>query len=658
MRFSSLALSGLALAAVFGLGAGACDEEEPQEVEPATHAVYDDPLATQLVPFPSDRYTVADASTRTGRRVVISSETTGDISIGGFPLVQQRLAEMDGFSTAGGFAVSFDRPIDASSFAGSQGALTLDQVDPTLFTGADTQLVLIDVDPESPERGKVFGLLPRYYGQAKDDYYPIDEFTIVARPDQPLEPARRYLFAATTRIVDADGLAIGPSEETKALLSGQARDEYEEAVLDGLDVLEDTLGIGRSEIAVVSVFTTASMRDEMVALAERARASDPPAVVEPWEVEQTSRGDDRVRFRATFETDEYRRKNGDGTWELGADGAPISQEVVPIEAFLVFSDSTQSGPRPVVIYQHGLGGDKDGCWGTAERLAELGVAVIAIDSPEHGSRGGAEGVLQSALAFFGIDDSDGSFDIARARDNFRQMASDQLELVRLVGSLETLDLLPVGAPDGVPDLDVSQLLYIGHSFGSVQGPTIFAMAPEIRHAVWNVGGDNLMMLLADSGVFSLMVNSMKPPGTADGTLARFLSATQAIVDPGDPVNYGRLALHEAFPGTELTEGRSLLLQEVVGDNIVPNTSSDAIARAVGMSVMNPVLPPKGMTVVKGPTKENGPRGSTAVMVQYAEMNGGEPANHGELIFAPEARAQYVEFFRSALEDGSATVVEP
>src|SRR6185503_10353150 len=102
----------------------------------------------------------------------------------------------------------------------------------------------------------------------------------------------------------------------------------------------------------------------------------------------------------------------------------------------------------------------------------------------------------------------------------RQMASDQLELIRFINSLGTLDLLPVGAPDGVPDLDVSKVLYIGHSFGSVQGPSAMALAPEIKHAVWNVGGDGLTMLIRDSGTFSLMVNALKPAGTSDGALAR------------------------------------------------------------------------------------------------------------------------------------------
>jgi hypothetical protein len=40
------------------------------------------------------------------------------------------------------------------------------------------------------------------------------------------------------------------------------------------------------------------------------------------------------------------------------------------------------------------------------------------------------------------------------------------------------------------------------------------------------------------------------------------------------------------------------------------------------------------------------------------MDGDTPASHGELIFAPEARAQYVEFFKTALTLPHARAVSP
>ena len=231
-------------------------------------------------------------------------------------------------------------------------------------------------------------------------------------------------------------------------------------------------------------------------MAKAARAAPPPAQGDPWSLVKTDGTE--VRFRATFAAPEFRKPHpagqplafDDGKWQTGKDGAPIAQSTAQLETFLDFSDSTKGGKRPVVIYQHGLGGDKDGAWGTAQRLAALsanGVAVFAIDSPEHGSRapaGSSGSLISSVYGFFGIDPTTQAFDIERARDNFRQMSSDQLELVRFIETLGKLDQLPLDAqgnpaPDGVPDLDLSRILYIGHSFGSVQGATIFALAPEI-----------------------------------------------------------------------------------------------------------------------------------------------------------------------------------
>ena len=644
---------------LFASAISACgDDSIVAPTETRVEAIYGAPAETQLVPFPSDRYAVADGTTRTGLRVAISAETTGDTLVAGYPLVAERLSAMDGFSTVGGFAISFSDPIDGSAFAGKQGGVAFEALDPDTFTKKGSPLLLVDVDPDSPERGRAIGLLPRYFEQEKDDYYVLDEITVVARPAEPLAPARRYAFFGTSALKDKKGSSVVRSPLFEELVQGAGGD-YEASVREALDVLESSLGVGKDDVVLASVFTTASVQDEMVALAEAARERPAPEIVEPWTVQQVGDGDDRLRFRATFTTPEYRREE-DGIFQIEA-GVPVIESVPDIELYLAFSDASVSGPRPVVIYQHGLGGDKDGSWGTSDRLAAVGdrgVAVIAIDSPEHGSRGGASGdVASSVFGFFGIDNETGEFDIARARDNFRQMAADQLELVRLIDSLGALDLLPEGAPDGVPDLDVSRIFYVGHSFGSVQGPTVFALAPEIEHAVWNVGGDGLMFLLEDSATFSLVVNGLRPAGTADGSLARFMALGQAIVDPGDPLNYARNAFtNPLVDGADAP--RSVLLQVVVGDTIVPNSSSNAVARAARLSLMHEVVAVPGLPTVGASASGNGPNGSTAVMCQFDKMNGDVTANHGELIFAPEAQDQYVELFNSALADGVGTVVEP
>jgi len=627
---------------------------------PSVTALYGPAESSLLSPFPSDRYTRPDAATPTGRRVSIGPDNASDPLVTSFQTTVDLLNEMDGFSTAGGVVVNFSGPIDAREL------VLAPELEPPLlgpirdaldYTKPDSPLLLVDVDPASPDRGKAVGLVPRYFPQEADGVLP-DDYTLIAQPAVPLRPATRYLFVVTESLRAASGGEVVRAEEMTRLLEGS--DAYAEEVSAALDALEESIGVSRDRVRLATVFTTATVRAGIEAMAEGARSAPPPALLSSWEIERPQQDDGRVRFRAVYEAPEYRGESG--KWAF-AEGKPVVQKKVGLEVFLAFSDGAQSGKRPVVIYGHGLGGDKDGSWGTADRLREIharGAAVVAIDSPEHGSRAADpdQSALLAAFNFFGIDEGTGEFDIGKGRDNFRQMASDQRELVRLVNELGALDLLPVGAPDGQPDLDVSRILYIGHSFGSVQGPTIMAIAPEIRQAVWNVGGDSLMMLLRDSGTFGLLADAMKPPGTPDGGLARFFSVTQAIVDPGDPINYARFGAQEPLGGVSGWTPRDVLLQVVMNDTIVPNSTSEALARAMGMTSMSPLIPVSGLPDAEGPLVGNGPMGSTLVMSQFDKIEGDKPAQHGELIFSPEARTQYVHFFKSGLEGAQAEALPP
>lgn len=625
---------------------------------PSIEALYGPAAETMLTPYPSNRYTVPDATTKTGLRVRVDGTTTGDPIIGTYDLIASELGEMDGFSTSGGVIASFSGPIDV------RGIIHDPNADPPILEPArdaneyakkGSPILLVDVDPKSPEHGKARGIVPRWWAQAQDGFYLYDEFTLVAQPATPLLPGTRYLFAVMNTLKAADGGEIGRSQDTEALLSGKTTDAYGAEMKDALADVEKSLGVAREDMVLATVFTTANVIDETIALAQAARKAPVPALIEPWTVETpVSAPDTRVRFRAVFETPEYRRPLPQGTWQI-AEGLPVVQKKVGLEVFLAFADASKSGPRPIVIYQHGLGGDKDGCWGTTQRLSDLGAAVIAIDSPEHGARATGGTGVTAAFSFFGVDPNAQTFDIARARDNFRQMTSDQLELVRFINALGTLDLLPVGAPDGVPDIDVSRILYIGHSFGSVQGPAIFALAPEIKQANWNVGGDGLMMLLRDSGTFSLLVNSLRPPMTPDGALGRFFAVTQAIVDPGDPLNFARFAMLEPTPGVTGWAPRDVLLQEVIGDTIVPNSTSEALARAAGLTLVDPIQPISGLPTAPAPLTGN-VGGATGAIAQFDFIEGGKVAQHGELIFSPEAIGQYVEFFKTGLSAPHATVV--
>ncbi|MCA9630996.1 MAG: hypothetical protein KC766_25195 [Myxococcales bacterium] len=571
-----VALAGACLTACGSGDGDAAGGVAPPEWQPGTSNVRYGVLGeSDAELFPSNRYTHVDASSPTGLRVEISPRTVATTSqLYGFQTSIDELNELDGFSPVGGVVVKFDAPIDFSGYhAEVEGEKYVDDIsDAARFSAAGSPLYLVNLTPESADYGEPVGLVPYYFGQPGDDYWQFDDFTLVAHPAVPLDPRGTYLFLVTSDQKASDGSPVGRSEFMHRTLTGQVQGDYETRLSEALDAALPRLDLEREQVSAATLFTVGDVQRGMIDLAAARREAAPPSPEAAWTVNDEDA--QRVRFVNHYPSPEYRRPKPNGKWELDDNGVAKVQKQESLEVFLSFSNKAASGPRPVVIYGHGLGGDKDGVWGTSQRLdavSERGVAVFGIDSPEHGSRHeGDTTLISSVYGFFGIDEKTNEFDIGRARDNFRQMAADQLELVRLIKGLSELDVLPVGAPDGVPDLDTSNILYIGHSFGSVQGATIASIAPEIRAATWNVGGAGLMMLLRDSKTFNIVVKGIAGDGVPFGSVASFMAMTQSIVDPGDPLNYARYVTREALPGVEGWAPRDLLIQEVNDDGIVPN----------------------------------------------------------------------------------------
>ncbi len=624
-------------------------------------ALYGPAEGSALAPFPSNRYAVPDATALTGLRVDIGAHNTTDAIVLGYPNILAELGELDGFSTTGGIVARFSAPVDMHGLAPYPDADPPDTTplrDAAAYTEPTSPILLVDVDPASPERGRAVGLVPRYWAQPANADFSESDFTVVAQPAEPLRPATRYLFVVTRALRGEGGAILGRSAETDALVDGVAEGAYGDQVREALAVLEAEVGVPRSAVVLASTFTTQSVVDELAGMAARARTQPPPALLEPFTVETPLGADGRVRFRAVYAAPEYRRPKPDAKWQIEG-GLPVVQETVGLEVFLSFADGTHSGPRPVVLYAHGLADDKNSSWGVTGLLAELDAAVIAIDAPEHGSRAEpSSSDVDIVLEFFGIDPDTKDFDVGRARDGLRQMGSDQLELVRFLGTLGDLDVLPVGAPDGVPDLDVSRVVYLGQSFGSVQGPMAFALAPEIAQAAWNVGGAGIMTLVRDSQAFSLLLDSLAPPGSSAPELGRFFAVAQTVADRGDSLNYARFGTREPLPGVEGWRARDVLLQQAIDDLVLPSSATEALARAAGLTLADPVRPISGLAQASAPLTGNLPSGATGVLYQFARMNGDETATHGDLLFSAEARAQYVDFFSSGLSAPHATVSPP
>ncbi|HEX8791215.1 MAG TPA: hypothetical protein VF765_09735 [Polyangiaceae bacterium] len=620
------------------------------------HPLYGPGPSTALTPYPSNRYAVADASSATGLRVRIDRTTTADQTVPQLASTIATLDESDGFSTIGGVFAAFSDDLDPASFTRA----------PEDYTKAGTPLALVDVDEHSPERGIARPLVTRYRSSTDDPDATVADYLLVAEPATPLRERTRYAYVVTDAVKSIGGTALVADADTQALVSGQAEGEYGASVRAALPIVQRATGIDPSHVTLATVFTTETVQDTLAAVAQDIRTEPGPTLSDTLAINEMGMGpgDNRVRFAGHFPAPDFRAAKPDGKWHVGADGKPSLQSTASLEFFLAFSDRTYSGPRPVAIFQHGLGSDKDSTWGTAQRLAALNVAVIGIDAPEHGSRGtppyppGGTDLVKATAAFFGLDLNNKTFDVGIPRDNFRQMACDQLEELRFIQTLGTLDVLPLGAPDGKPDIDPTRVIYLGHSFGSVMAGTFNALAPEVRAAVWNVGGAGLALLFEDSNLFGLLTKGLTPGGTSKGQITRFFSMIQGIVDPGDAANYARYVTMEPLPGVKDWKPKDVLLEEVIDDSIVPNSSAERLARATGLAQVQPVLHAiPGLPDVSAPASANLPSQATGGVFQFHIIDG-SPVQHGELIFTNQAIDQYDTFFQGALAGGHGTIVNP
>lgn len=544
---------------------------------------------------------------------------------------------------------------------------------------------LVDVDPASPERGRVVPMDWRY----------IPERGVLAgvpASGEVLREATRYAAFATTELRAADGSAI---RRAGALSSDLARHERWRTTAEALAELDDGGRIAglavftaqRATAPLVAareafagapaptlafdpalVFGTKQRLDAVFGVAERA-ADGPRAGLERWGSDNpTGLAHDHVGVLATGTTTvlRFRRDDtgtdlpDDETFDLSA-GAPriVAVEPIPVTFLLPAAPPPPDG-YPVVIYGHGLGASRDQLLSFAEPMTSQGYALVGIDMEGHGSRyrdvdTGAN-LAAGRPAFSGdpmlrdgfgditglgttFDFFEGFLNVAAVRDSIRQSALDLSRLVQLLRQ-PGLDLSALGAG---AKLDARRIAYLGESFGTVVGTVFAAIEPDVALYVLNVPGGGILDLIlpasAEIGSLALpIISTIYNPATPLGRFSPVIGLMQAVLDGADPLTYAPHVLRDRFTiGGQTLGPRSVVALEVVGDQVLSNRGTDALAQALRLDVLAPHLePPAGLRSIPSPAAGN-QGGQTAVLVQYAPATHGAnwSAERGTLRFLPD-----------------------
>jgi len=359
-------------------------------------------------------------------------------------------------------------------------------------------------------------------------------------------------------------------------------------------------------------------------------------------------------------------------------GAPLQTLIKALPFTLALPAAALAGPVPIVMYQHGNPGSSEAEVPSAARrsLAGEGFAVIGFtDTLNRELSAGITDRDQAILAQV-APVLQGILAHAKVPDFWAETRAEQLAFLRLMDGLGGLDVLPLGAPDGVADLDPTLPRgYLGISEGANNGPGIVPYAPEIRAAALVAGGARLgEVLMYQSADLFLTVLGAAFPSLTPTELWTGVSLFQHIYDGQDAHNHARFIYRAPVSAGGTTRKASLLLIEGLNDTLVPNHATDSLAWGLlplpHLSPVQRAVP--FLDVVSGPLTANVDAETTAGFFQYVPTGvpGIDPtpgcavlvpssASEGHYCAqgAAESFRQRAVFFKSALT-GVPTIIDP
>jgi len=642
-------------------------------------ALYDrtDPLA--LAPFPDDYYVVPDAAQPSGVAIDMPVPPfTEAFQAQAFTSLVAQTTYSDGWSRMTHVVFAFSHALDPSALPANAS----ESQDPF------APIALIDVDPGSP----AFGDRIPYRMLLRNDAAPdgsIDH-TAMLFPSIDLREHGRYAVVVTKRAFAAGepgrpigasaffAAALAPAGDGEAPEVTKARDRTLPA-LAAVAALAD-VPIPAEDVAVavqLSIRTQPSVADS-VYFKERALSLPPPQLVLPALANPCPNVDKfcirlvstrALEIRGRVRLPEYRNP-ALLTLERDENGVPVQTGTNEVPFMMTLPVQALDGPVPIVMYQHGNPGGpieatRDSGTGY---LDDAGYAVAGIQDTLNRQIGQDIAKQVTLILFFAVQTQ-------QLPDYWNQTGADMIGFLRAIEGMGSLDLLhkdalgnPAIGPDGIPEIDTTRILYHGISEGGNNAQRFLPFAPEIIAATPTVGGARLGETLIHQSSDSILAQiggfmpELRPVDLWAG-----LTLFQLGFDPQDGHTCLKYLYREPllpFVGSSDVTPPSALFTEGVGDSLVPNNASRAMAVELGIPHVRPIarnVP--GLVQVDAPVSQNLAPGLTSGYFQYDPtttpycVTKPQPEGHYCPQSAPEAQTQRRHFLESALE-GAAEIISP
>lgn len=549
---------------------------------------------------------------------------------------------------------------------------------------AKAPVLLIDVDPASPQRGALLPVVAQTLNP--DPYVPEHLLAIGGRPGIVLAPKRTYAFVVKKDIGFEGDVAPTVPEAIAALAKGEAPKGTKGADLQRLyaPLFEtlDKVGVARADVLTATVFTTGDVVQDNADLSEKVLAKYKPELTDfALEADPTNRLPEICHVRAKIVLPQFQKGtpiyDTEGLFELEADGTPKKQrdETVPV-SIAIPKKPMPAGGYPLVVYFHGSGGvsrqhidggdqgDPPDRW-PGSHLATHGFATAGQALPISPERvpGAAD------IDYVNVDN------LIATRDTFRQgIFESRMFLGALLAAKIPASVLAGCAGPTLPEGETAYRFADkphaqGQSMGGMYTNLVSAVDPRIQLAVpTGAGGYWTYFILytkAVPGVAGLISVLLKTPEKLT-FLHPALAMTELALEPTDPmVSAARvarrpLAGHPARPIYEPVGKDDSYFATVVydamdlayhhpraGDEAWP-TMRDA-QKLVGLDA------PVSYPVKANLTSENGAK-YTGVVVQYA--GDGSFDTHGIYRRLDAVMYQYGCFHQTFRKSGVAVVPAP
>lgn len=266
------------------------------------------------------------------------------------------------------------------------------------------------------------------------------------------------------------------------------------------------------------------------------------------------------------------------------DGAPAPQGTAEAQLWAYIPESVRdASSAPILLFGHGILSEPDDYLDDdADESAVIEVAdrigAIVIGTVWRGLTADDQVDTLSVAADFGR--------FPELTDRLAQGVANNLSLLRLVDEGTLLD-----DPIFEGKADRSRIYWYGISLGSIEGAVTLANQSRIDTAVLHVGGSAWSTMLERSSnwtVFEVLVQR----GIVDPYDRQLLySVTQMLWDPVDPASYA-----------EDLQARGFLWQESMGDDQVPNLTTELLMRSIGVPLGTPaVTAPHAIDTIALPT---------------------------------------------------------